>query len=169
MMLGAPGSSVMRPVVHTVRGPHARRKAIVDRDAESRQRQAGIPANRHPRGAGVILLAGKGDPVLPDADDGGDDADLEAAAFERLALLDMRLEISDMPAAFAAARGPAGETDLAQRVAHGSAAAAVARGVDVGLGDAADIGPAAEETAEMSFLVAPRRDFDGAVDVRVGD
>jgi hypothetical protein len=27
------------------------------------------------RGAGVILLAGERDPVLPDADDRGDDAD----------------------------------------------------------------------------------------------
>ena len=109
----------MRPVVQTVRGPHVRRKAIVDIDAESRQREAGILADGHPGGAGVILLAGEGDPVLPDADDGGDDADLEAAAFERLALLDMGFEISDVAAALAVRARPAGKTDLAQRVAHG--------------------------------------------------
>ena len=65
----------MRPVVHTVRGPQARGKPFVDIDAEFRQRQAGILANGHPRRAGVVLLAGECDPVLPDPDDGGDDAD----------------------------------------------------------------------------------------------
>ena len=84
-------------------------ETIVDGDAEPRQRQAGILANAHPRRAGVILLALKSDPVLPDADDGGDDADLETAAFERLALLDMRLEISDMPPAFGRGARPAGK------------------------------------------------------------
>ena len=116
----------------------------------------------------MILLAGEGDAVLPDADDGGDDADREAAAFERLALLDMRLEISDVPPAFGRGARPAGKPGLAQGVAHGPAAVAVARGVDLRLGDAADIGPAAEEAAEMAFLVAPCRDLDGAVDVRIG-
>src|SRR5205823_8946225 len=78
-----------------------RREAIVDLDAEPRQRQPGVFANGHPCGAGMILFAGERDPVLPDADDGGDDANLEAAAFERLALLDMRLEITDVAPAFA--------------------------------------------------------------------
>jgi hypothetical protein len=45
---------------------------------------------------------------------------------------------------------------------------AVTRGIDVSLGEGADIGPAAEETAEMAFLVAPGCDLDGALDVRVG-
>ena len=103
----------------------------------------------------MVLLAGECDPVLPDADDGGDDADREAAAFEPLALLDMRLEISDVPPGFGLRARPAGKTDIAQGVTHGSAAAAVARGVDIGFGDGADIRPAAEETSEMSFLVAP--------------
>ena len=155
MMLGAPGSSVMRPVVHTVRGPPRFGKPVVDGDAEPRQRQAGILANVHPRRAGVILLAAEGDAVLPDTDDGGDDADRKTAAFKRPALLDMRLEISDMPPAFGLGARPAGKTGVAQGVPHGPAAAAVARGVDIVFGDAADIGPAAEETAEMAFLVAP--------------
>ena len=163
MMLGAPGSRR-----DAAGGPDRarsalRRKAIVDLDAEFRQRQPGVLANRHPRGAGVILFAGEADPVLPDADDGGDDADLERAAFEHLALLDMRLQIADVTPAFAGRARPAGETGFAQRVAHGFAAGAVARGVDIRFGDAADIGPAAEKTAEMAFLVAPGRDFDGAV------
>ena len=121
MMLGAPGSSVMRPVVHTVRGPQAAGKAFVDSDAEPRQRQAGVLANGHPRGAGVVLFAGEGDAVLPDPDDGGDDADLEAAAFERLALFDMGFEISDVPAGFGlrARRGRRGRHRAAHRAWSG--------------------------------------------------
>ena len=145
-----------------------RREAIVDRDAEPRQRQAGVPANGHPGRAGVILLAGKHDPVLPDADDGRDDADLECAAFERLALLDMGLDISAMASAFDVDACPAGESSLAQRIAHGLAAAAVARRIDIRLRDTADIGPAAEEAAEMSFLVAPGCDFDSAAGIGIG-
>ena len=103
----------------------------------------------------MVLLAGKGDAVLPDADDGGDDPDRKAAALERLALLDMRLEISDVPAAFGGDARPAGKTGVAQRLAHGFAAGAVARGIDLFLAHTADIGPAAEEGAKMSFLVAP--------------
>ena len=52
----------------------------------------------------MILLAAKADPVLPDPDDGGDDADPETAAFEALALLDMGLDISDMPPTFSLVR-----------------------------------------------------------------
>jgi len=92
MMLGAPGSRVvMRPVVHTVRGP----QSVGNRSSMATQNLANAtPASlRTPmRGrAGVILLAGKADLVLPDPDDGGDDADYETSAYERLALLDMRL------------------------------------------------------------------------------
>src|ERR1700688_4166683 len=82
------------------RGPHRARSAgsgkpIIDLDAKPRQRQAGVPANGHPRRAGVILLAVKPDPVLPDADDRGDDADRKTGAFEGLALFDMRFQIAD--------------------------------------------------------------------------
>jgi hypothetical protein len=116
----------------------------------------------------VILLAGKADPVLPDPDNGSDDADRKTAAFEQLALLDMGFEIADMPPALRRRAGPAGEADLAQCVAHGSAAAAVACGVDIGFGQAADKRAAAEKTSEMAFLIAPGRDFDRAVDAGGG-
>ena len=153
-------------------GPHRARaagggEALVDSDAKPGEREAGIPANRHPRGAGVVLFAGEGDAVLPDPDDGRDDSDFEAAAFERLALFDMGFEISDMPPAFALRAGAAGESGFAQRIAHGLAAVAVARLVDIGFGDAADIGAAAEEVSEMPFLVAPGRNFDGAIYIRI--
>src|SRR6266545_1464341 len=64
------------------------REAVVDIDAESRQCETGILANVHPGRAGMILLAAKSDAVLPDTDNGGDDANAETAAFEGLALLD---------------------------------------------------------------------------------
>ncbi len=115
----------------TAGGPHRAwaagcGEAIVDIDAKSGERQAGVPADGHPRGAGVVLFAGEHDAVLPDPDDGRDDSDFEAAAFERLALFDMGFEISDMPPGFAPRTGAAGETSLAQRVTHALAAVAVA-------------------------------------------
>ena len=115
----------------------------------------------------MVLFAGEGDAVLPDPDDGRDDSDSETAAFERLALFDMGFEISDMPPAFAPRAGAAGEAGVAQRVTHALAAVAVASCVDVGFGDAADIGAAAEEVSEMPFLVAPGRHFDRAACIRI--
>ena len=96
------------------------------------------------------------------ADNGRDDTDRKAAAFERLALLDMRLQISDMPAGFGRYARPAGKPHIAQGLTHGPAAGAIARGVDVRLSHATNIGSAAEEVTEMSFLIAPRCDLDGA-------
>src|SRR6202171_1852807 len=98
-------------------GPYRARSAepgkpVVDINAKPDQRQAGVLATVHPGGAGMVLLTGKCDPVLPDADDGGDDADRETAALQRLALLDMRLEISDMPAAFGLRARAAGQPDV---------------------------------------------------------
>src|SRR5439155_4106713 len=154
-------------------GPHrawaaSGREALVDINAKSGEREACVPADGHPRGAGVVLLAGEGDAVLPDPDDGRDDSDSEAAAFERLALFDMSFEISDMPVAFVPRAGAAGEPGVAQRVTHALAAVPVACRVDIGFGDAADIGAAAEEVPEMPFLVAAGRNFDRSVCVRLG-
>ncbi len=58
-----------------------------------------------------------------------------SAAFERLALLDMGLQISDVPPAFGPGARPAGKAGLAQGLPHGLAAGAVARGIDLRLGD----------------------------------
>src|SRR4051812_18801553 len=121
-------------------------------DAKSRQRQAGVLADCHARGARVILLAGKTDAVLPDPDDGADDADRKTAAFQRVALLDMRLEISDMPPGLDRHARSVRKTHVAQRLAHGAAGGAVARRIDVGFGERADIRPAAEKMSEMAFL-----------------
>src|SRR5260370_21160703 len=80
----------------------------------------------------------------------------------------MRLEISDMPAAFSRRARPAGKAHISQGLPHGSVAVAVARGLDLIIGHTANVRPAAEEASEMSFLIAPGRDFDGAICVRVG-
>src|SRR5258708_37083169 len=79
----------------------------------------------------------------------------------------MCLQISDMPPAFGTNAGPAGKTDIVQYVAHGPAAGAVAGGVDNRVGYIANVRPAAQETSEVPFLVAPCRDFDGACGGRV--
>src|ERR1043166_523687 len=79
----------------------------------------------------------------------------------------MGLEITDMPPSFVPCASAAGEAGLAQRLTHGLAAVAVACRVDIGFGDAADIGPAAKEVSEMPFLVAPGRNFDRALCVRI--
>src|SRR5579872_2342594 len=143
------------------------RKAIVDRDAQLRGSNACILPVLHPRGAGVILLAGHGDPILPDADDRGDNPDAETGALEGPPLFDMGLEISDVPAALHQLSRAAGKAGCLQCLAHGAAFGAVARAVDIFFGDVADIGAAAEEMAEVTFLVAPRGDFHRAIDVRI--
>src|SRR5262249_29778335 len=84
-----------------------------------------------------------------------------------LALLDMGLEIADVPAALCRDARSFGEANTLQRLPHAAIAVAVTRGVDVSFGDGADIGTAAEEGAEMTFLVAPRGDLDGTVEIRV--
>ena len=93
---------------------------------------------------------------------------LRPAAFQRLALFDMGLEIADMAAASAGGARTAGKPCV-RRASAWFAAAAIAGGIDVGLVDGADIGPGAEEAAEMAFLVAPGGDLDGALDGRDRD
>ena len=92
MMLWLPGSSVMRPVVHTVRGPQISGKRLSI--AES-SRTSASPASR--RRVIEVVPAWFCSPVtvnavLPDRHDRRDDADAQLLAFERVALLDVRLE-----------------------------------------------------------------------------
>ena len=88
--------------------------------------------------------------------------------FERVALLDVSLEIADVAAALGLQARPAGKAHLGQGLAHAARAAAVAGGVDVGLADLAHIGAAAEEAAEMALFVAPGGDFHRSRDRRIG-
>ncbi len=60
---------------NTAGGPHRARaagrgEALVDIDAKPGEGEACVLADRHPRGAGVVLFAREGDAVLPDPDDG---------------------------------------------------------------------------------------------------
>jgi hypothetical protein len=116
----------------------------------------------------MILLSHKTDPVLPGSDDGRYDANRKASAFKRVALLDMRLQISDVPPRFSRYARAAGKTRFKQGLAQGATTGAVARGVDFRFGHAADVGSAAEHMAEMSFLITPGSDFDGASPGRLG-
>src|SRR4051812_27180055 len=77
----------------------------------------------------------------------------------------MGLEITDVPAAFGADARASCQADAFQGLAHGAIAVAVMRGVDFGFRKRADKGSAAEEGAEMAFLVAPGCDFHRAGDV----
>ena len=167
-MLGAPGSSVMRPVVHTVRGPQAagNRSSIATQNFASAR-----PASL--RTAIRVVPAWFCSPVkvirycqMPTMEVTTPMLSAPLSSVWPCSIWASRYPIC-RPRSARDAR-PAGKADLAQRVAHGAAAVAVARGVDVSLGQGADIGPAAEETAEMAFLVAPGCDLDGAFDARVG-
>src|SRR5579862_2390106 len=71
-------------------------EAVVEAAGQTHQRGGGVLAAMHLGGAGVVLLAADGDPVVPAADDPLDDADALAGPFERAALLDMGLEIADI-------------------------------------------------------------------------
>ena len=83
--------------------PHRLRASVPRHDLGERRTEGerggpGIVPHVHRRGAGMIGLAAKREPERLDADDGADDADLPAGMFEPRALLDMRLEISDVTA-----------------------------------------------------------------------
>src|SRR4051794_19047117 len=85
------------------------------------------------------------------------------AAFQRLALLDMGLEVADVATRLRLAAGAAGKPDTLQSLAHAAVCVAIARGIDLGLAQGPDIRAAAEEAAKMAFLVAPGGDFDSAL------
>src|SRR5579864_145260 len=112
----------------------------------------------------MILLAGEGDPVLPDADDRSDDPDAEMRTLKRASLLDVGLEISDMAASLGNLSRTVGKPGSANRLAQGPSVGPVACRVDLLFGDIADIRAAAEEMAEMTFFVAPASDLHRALD-----
>src|SRR5277367_1037417 len=80
-------------------GPDASRagdfgKSRSDRAAQRDERDAGVPTYRHPSRPCVVLLAGEGDAILPDADDARDDPKMQAGLVEIIALLDMGFQIA---------------------------------------------------------------------------
>ena len=130
-------------------------ECLVDGDAEPSQRQSRILASVHRRRAGMVLLAGESDIVLPDADDGSDDADLEPRALQPIALLDVGLQIADMTPRLGPQALTPGEAGCCQRLPQRTPARTITCGIDRGLADVADVRTAAEQWTEMPLLVAP--------------
>src|SRR5271165_1467047 len=71
-------------------------KPVVNARREAHHRNPGIAAPYHAGRAGMVLLTDQRHPVIPDADNRLDDADAQSARVERVALLDMRLEIAEI-------------------------------------------------------------------------
>src|SRR5262249_5069636 len=86
----------------------------LERAREADEGGAGVAAQLHGRGAGVVALAGEDDAQLADANDGGDDADALARRLEPATLLDMRLEIGGVSAGLDADQGAIGDACRAQ-------------------------------------------------------
>src|SRR4029453_10634210 len=110
----------------------------VDLGKQPHERQPGVAAARHAGRAGVVLLARRRKAVLPDRDDRRDDADLEARGLERVALLDMGLDVARVAPGLELQAGPAGKARLVERLAQRRAVVAVPRLVDLRLGEQAD-------------------------------
>src|SRR6185437_10072506 len=129
-------------------------EAIVDARGETHHRDAGILATRHLSRAGVVLLARQRDHEIADADDRLDDPDAAPARFERVALLDMGFEITDIARRIDLLALPAGEPGFFQRIGERHAVAALAGG-ELLLADRAGKGAAAEHLAVMPLLIGP--------------
>jgi hypothetical protein len=101
-----------------------------------------------------ICVASQQDAEVPDADDALDDADALTAGIESVALLDMGLEIAEVPPRLDLDARLPGEPGGRQRVAERDPVAAAAA-VDLGLVEHAGERAAAEHVAVMAFLVGP--------------
>src|SRR5205085_7240113 len=99
-------------------------EAVVDARAQPHHRGARIATPSHLRRAGMVLLAGDRDPVVPVADDRFDDADLQPGRVEPIALLDMGFEVAEVAAGIEPLVRPAGEPCLRAPGAHLHAIAA---------------------------------------------
>ena len=107
----------------------------------------------------MVLLAGKGQPVIPDPHDALDDPDAQSGGLQRVALFDMGFEIADIARRVERLARPAGIPRLGQRVAELLAVAAL-RGGDLVLAQRAGERAAAEHVAVMPLLVRPRHRLD---------
>ena len=175
--LGAAGHDARRVGVeqHAADRPHRARagdlgKAVVDARRQPHHRDPGILAPRHLGRAGMVLLAGQRDPVIPDADDRLDDADPQAARCRacrpaRYALRDSRHSAPDRPARAAARQSPAVFERVAQRARRRGSCR---RSISV-LVERAGERAAAEHVAVMPFLVGPGdRSMPSPAQLRVG-
>src|ERR1043166_5847557 len=101
----------------------------------------------------TLFRSGDADAVLPDRDDRGDHADAQAGRLERVALLDVRLEVTGVARRIDLQPRSARVAGVRQRVAQGRAFGAVARLVDVLFAEHADERTAAHEVAEVALFV----------------
>src|SRR5215472_586704 len=150
---------------HAADRPHCARtgdfrKAVVNPGREPHHRDTGIPAPFHTGGAGMVLLADEGDPVVPDADNRLDDADTQSAGVERVALLDMRFEVTNVTQWLDPLIGPLGKARTVERFTQRRPVIAAAGLVDFLFGERIGKGAAAETIAVMAFFVCPSGDLD---------
>ena len=101
----------------------------------------------------MVLIALDDDAELPDGDDAADHAGPQPGLFELGALLDMHFEETLVAAGVQLGPGDTLQPRFAQRVAQGLAGGAVHRGVDLRLFQNAEQAFAAQEAAEMAFLI----------------
>src|SRR5712691_7041896 len=120
----------------------------MDPGGEAHHGGPGVLAAAHLRRAGVVLLAAKGDPIIPDADDALDDADPRFGRIERVALLDMGFEVADIARRIDELARPAGKAGLNKRLAQPFPFAARGR-LDLRIAQPAGKRPAAEHVAVM--------------------
>src|SRR5204862_5757791 len=104
--------------------PGDRGKAVVNMAGEAHHRGSGIAAPAHLGRAGVVLLAGDRDPIVPDADDPLDNAYPQPGGFERVALLDMGFEVAQIARWVDPLARPAGIQGIGERLAQALALAA---------------------------------------------
>src|SRR6516225_1422177 len=136
------------------------RKPVVNAGRQPHHRDPGILAPHHARGAGMVLLAGHQDPVVPDADDRFDHADAQPGRVERVALLDMRFEIAGVTPGLDLLARPPGKSGALQGLAQRRAVVAPSDPIDLLLGKHAGKRMAAEKALVMAFLVGPGGDID---------
>jgi hypothetical protein len=146
-------------------GPHRARsadfrKAGIDRAEQAHQFQAGVASPGHRGRTGVVLLALDRQAILPNGDDGRDDADLEAQALERIALLDVRLEKSGVAFRIDPEARSVRPASHLQGFAHRHARDTVEGPIELPLFERADERAAAEETAEVALFIAEHRHID---------
>ena len=133
----------------------------MDRVHELDHGVGGVVAPGHRSGAGVVLLAFELHGEVARPDDAGDHSDPVPFLFEIRTLLDVRLQVGDVPFGVEALRRNAVEPGRAQRFAQGQAGA-VRRVGRVGWRVAHER-EASEAAEEPAFLVEPRCDVDREV------
>src|SRR5690606_20928988 len=132
------------------------RQPALDLAAQAGERHAGVLADGHACRAGVVRYAFECHPVLPYPDDARDDAQVQIARFQNVALLDVGLDIGDVVLRIAHDARPARQAGALEGIAQLDAARWIESLVDLLLGEVAAEGPAANEVTEMTLLVCPR-------------